>query len=236
MCKDTGRPKRKRRTPQEATADERRRLNADIARRQRQHADNMRVQRAAQQRLLDQPPVTDDVRSELDNIAYNLHYAYNWDGHGDQAVTAVVRMRATNRLVVFPQRFMTAMSDYAAQHYQDRQFDFRTGGGSHLHAEMYAVLAFLLLGQDPSEQIAEIGVSKEICPNCAAILDFLGITYNLAWVTGKGSKHWKHPWDLLPATCKPAVRDPRWDSDDDDQSGGGDAQPALIGTPAPIRV
>jgi hypothetical protein len=213
---------RQRETPEEATA---RRLALERAemeeRRRRAREAQAAARRAEQQRLL-QGPVTADNRSALDDIAVNLHNAYDWDGHADECVTAVAQGRGTQALTVFPQRYMRVMADYANAHYAARNIAFMPGGGSHLHAEMYAVLHYLLNEQDPSEHIGSIGASKPICPQCAHVLDHLGIQYDPRWITAKLSPHWIDPWASLPASCKPAVRGPLDKPDDEGGGGGGD--------------
>lgn len=194
-----------------------------IAERERRQARIRRMLANRQQALLAAGPVANANRSVLDDVAFNIHNAYNWRGHGEECVTAVVHEAGGQRLV-FPQRYMKAMQTYARLHYGNLLLTFRPGGGAHLHAEMYAVQYYLLLGQDPGQRIVSIGVSKPICPMCAAVLDHLGIDYTEGWITDDVSNNWINPWDQLPATCKPAV--PRWhpgddESDDDESEGGG---------------
>jgi len=217
----SNRPKRKRETPEQATEARKRVRAAEAAARERRREADRAIAAQVQQARIDAAPVTAADRSDLDDVAYNLHYAYNWDGHGDECVTAVVHLRdGTYR--VFAQRFMSAMEDYAGRHYAAMHLHFSPGGGSHLHAEMYAIWYYLARGLTPSEVIAEIGVSKEICPLCQHVLNYLGITYNLRWVTSDKSKNWINPWDILESSCKPAVKDWRkHDSDEDEDEGGG---------------
>jgi hypothetical protein len=160
-------------------------------------------------------------------MAANIHDAYDWQGHGDQCVTAVVRKRNSGRLVVFSQRFMTAMEDYARRHYRAEPMKFKPGGGAHLHAEMYAVLHYLLKGKDPGQEIRSIGVSKQICPLCQSVLDYLGIEYTQHWVTTEVSSHWIDPWDSLPQACKPAVPSWRKDPESDSDPGQGGRSDAI---------
>lgn len=227
MCQQPRRSKRKRLSPQEAQAERTRIAAAEAAERARGLQERQRIQRLAQQALIDAPPVTGNDRSDLDNMAYNIHTAYDWNGRGDQSVTAIIREANSQRFWVFPQRKMTAMWSYANKHYSDKAITIKPGCAvHHLHAEMYAVLYCLLNGWVPSEHIAEIGVSKPICPECAQVLRFLGIPFNNRWLTDKSSHDWKHPWDYLEKDCKPAVRDPRrGPDDDDDMSGGGGGPP-----------
>lgn len=217
----SNRPKRNRETPQEAEENRQRVLAAERAARERRRAADRAIALQVQEARLNAEPVTADDRSNLDDVAYNLHYAYDWQGHGDECVTAVVRLRdGTYR--VFAQRFMSAMENYAGRHYAAMHLEFEPGGGSHLHAEMYAVWHYLTRGLVPSEVIAEIGVSKEICPLCQHVLNYLGITYNLRWVTAVKTTNWINPWDILELSCKPAVKDWRkHDSDEDEDEGGG---------------
>lgn len=216
----SNRPKRKRQTPQKAEEELQRRLAEERAERERRRAADRAIALQYQQALLDAAPVTADDRSDLDDVAYNVHNAYDWQGHQDECVTAVVRLRdGTYR--VFAQRYMSLMEAYARRHYAAMHLKFKPGGGSHLHAEMYAVWHYLARGLRPSDVIAEIGVSKQICPLCQHVLNYLGITYNLRWVTSAKSKNWISPWDILSPTCKPAVQDWRKDDSDEDEGGGG---------------
>lgn len=214
------RSKRKSITPQEAEAERRRQREEEQARLERMRAQTSAIAEERRQAILNRAPTTSADRSDLDDIAYNLHSAYDWDGRETQCVTAVVRLNdGTYR--VFPQRFMNAMQTYANNHYARLRLEFEPGGGSHLHAEMYAVFYYLARGIVPSQVIAEIGVSMEICPNCQYVLTYLGIVYNARWVTTRSSPHWINPWDILPRECKPPVKDWRRDDPDSDQGGQG---------------
>ncbi|MBD7923371.1 hypothetical protein [Xanthomonas bonasiae] len=209
-------------TPAQAEAlREQQRVQA-AAQRAREVEARRQVVEQTRQALLAAPPTTNARRSALDDVAHNIHNAYDWQGHGDQCVTAVVRKR-NGRHVVFSQRFMSAMEDYALRHYADHGLVFKPGGGAHLHAEMYAVLHYLLRGKNPASEIERIGVSKPICPLCRAVLQYLGIAFSEAWVTSDSSTHWLDPWSMLPSSCKPAIE--HWhkkrDPDDDAGSGGG---------------
>lgn len=217
---ELGRGKRKRQTPQEAAAEREEQRRAEQAARDERDRLRQEASQAAAMRLLAAEPVTDDNRSPLDDIAVSLHRAYNWDGHEDECVTAITQGRGTEELTVFAQRFMTAMSAYANAHYADKRIAFMPGGGSHLHAEMYAVLYHLLLERNPAEHIGAIGVSKRICPLCATVLDHLGIKYDKRWVTASLSTNWIDPWLSLPDGCKPPVKGP-FQKDDEDEDGGG---------------
>jgi hypothetical protein len=216
---ELGRGKRKRQTPQEAAEEREQQRLAEQAAREARDRLRQEAAQAAALRLLAAEPVTDDNRSPLDDIAVSLHRAYNWDGHEEECVTAVTQGRGTEELTVFPQRFMTAMSTYANTHYADKRIAFMPGGGSHLHAEMYAVLYHLLLERNPAEHIGAIGVSKPICPLCATVLDHLGIKYDKRWVTATLSPHWIDPWRSLSKDCKPPVKGP-FQKDDEDDGGG----------------
>lgn len=228
---------RQRETPEEARERRLAQARAELEEQRQRAREARRLAQMAEQRRLLQPPVTADNRSALDDIAVNLHNAYDWDGHADECVTAVAQGRNTQALTVFPQRYMRVMSDYASAHYAARNIAFMPGGGSHLHAEMYAVLHYLLNEQNPSEHIGSIGVSKPICPQCAQVLDHLGIPYDPRWITAKLSSHWIDPWALLPATCKPAVRGPLDKRDDEgSDGGGGGGGGGLMGGGNPIVV
>jgi hypothetical protein len=231
--------KRKRLTPQEAAAERERQRQAEQAERDERNRQRQEASQAAARSLLEAEPVTDDNRSALDDIAVNLHRAYNWDGHEDECVTAVVQGKNTGQLTVFSQRFMKAMENYATAHYANRKISFMPGGGSHLHAEMYAVLHYLLLEQNPGEHIGVIGVSKPICPLCAAVLDHLGIKYDKRWVTDSLSANWIDPWRSLPKGCKPPVKGPFQKKDEDDDSGKhheGGGGGGLLGGGDPLLV
>lgn len=212
--------KRKRQTPQEAEAERERLRQEELAARERRRQADRAIAVERQQALINAAPTTSDDRSDLDNVAYNLHNAYDWQGHADECVTAVVRLR-NNTYVVFAQRYMTAMEEYGNQHYSNLHLNYMPGGGSHLHAEMYAMFNYLANEQVPSEQVAEIGVSKPICPQCQYVLNYLGINYNARWVTADTSKNWINPWDILTKTCKPAVKNYRKDGSEDDDDGKG---------------
>jgi hypothetical protein len=186
-----------------------------MAQQQREQAARKRLAAQMAQRRLDAPPQTGASRSALDNMAYNIHRAYDWGGHEDQACTVVVK-KPSGAYVLFAQRFMTAMEAYARHHYGSVIWRFKPGGGPHLHAEMYAVLNYLQKhGGDPAHSIAEIGVSKPICADCEAILHHLGIVYNTAWTSGQSTTHWLDPWRLLPKGFTPAVDPPDVESDDE---------------------
>jgi hypothetical protein len=214
-------PKRVRRTPQEAEAERQRAQAAETARREREREYRGLVAEQTRQRLLGVAPTSDSSRSKLDNMAVNIHYSYDWKGHGGQCVTAVIQLKNTQELQVFPQRFMTTMEEYANRHYADRRITFKPGGGSHLHAEMYAVLHFLLMEQNPADHIGAIGTSREICPDCVHVLDYLGIPYTKTWVTSESNTYWIYPWSWLPPSCKPPVKGPREDHDKGGGGGGG---------------
>ena len=225
-------PPRKRRTPQEAQEERERERQEEQAERERRRMADRAIAAERQRALINAEPAVSADRSALDNIAFNLHHAYDWQGHGDECVTAVVRLR-DNTYRVFAQRFMHAMGDYGRQHYGHLHIEYEPGGGSHLHAEMYAMLYFLLREQTPSEFIAEIGVSKPICPLCQHVLNYLGITYNPRWVTATASNNWINPWDQVPPTCKPPVKD--WRRDDKDKGGpGGKGGLGVVGGPPPV--
>jgi hypothetical protein len=228
----SNRPDRKRRSPQEAEAEREQERQRELAERERRRQADRAVAAERQRALVNAAPVTSDDRSDLDNIAFNLHNAYDWQGHADECVTAVVRLR-DNTYRVFAQRFMNVMEDYGRQHYANHNLHFEPGGIAHLHAEMYAMWYYLTREQTPSEMIAEIGVSKPICPHCQHVLNYLGITYNARWVTAAPSKNWINPWDILTPTCKPAVQD--WRKDDKDKGGpGGKGGLGAVGGPLPV--
>lgn len=212
---------RQRMTPGQAEAQREEQRRCEAAQRERELEQRLRVVERARQARLAAAPTSGARRSRLDDVAYNIHNAYDWQGRGDQCVTAVVR-KASGRHVVFSQRYMTAMEEYATRHYAAMGLVFKPGGGSHLHAEMYAVLHYLLREKHPGREIERIGVSKPICPLCREVLIYLGINFSEDWVTSEASPHWIDPWSLLPRTCKPAVR--HWrkrDGPDDDDAGVG---------------
>ena len=212
------RSERHRRTPSEAEGERLQQRMQEAAARSRRQAHNQQIAAQAQAALLSLPPVTSGARSELDNVAFNIHNAYDWGGRGDQCVTAVVREN-TGRYVVFSQRHMDVMAQYGREHYAAYNLTHMPGGGDHLHAEMYAVLHYLLQQRHPGHMIASIGVSKPICPLCKAVLDYLGIEYNENWITKELSSHWKDPWDMLSASCKPPIDS--WRKKDGDPDDGG---------------
>lgn len=207
-------------TPSDAQELREERRRQEIAQREREAERRRQIVARTSAALLGAAPTTSSSRSSLDDVAYNVHNAYDWQGRGDQCVTAVVR-KSNGRHVVFAQRFMNAMEEYGTRHYADHDLTFKPGGGSHLHAEMYAVLHYLLRGKHPGREIERIGVSKPICPLCRAVLTYLGIRFSESWVTAEASSHWIDPWSLLPATCKPPVKHWRKDEDPDDGVGGG---------------
>nr|WP_241093328.1 nucleic acid/nucleotide deaminase domain-containing protein [Xanthomonas sp.] len=211
---------RRRVTPEEAEALRAQQRNREAAQRERDAELRREVVRSAREALLGMAPTANARRSELDDVAYNIHNAYNWQGRGDQCVTAVVEKR-NGRHVVFPQRFMSVMEQYALRHYAGHGLVFKPAGGAHLHAEMYVVLHYLLREKNPALEIKRIGVSKPICPLCRAVLAYLGIGFSEGWVTSEPSTHWLDPWRLLPSTCKPAVDHWRKKGDPDDDAGVG---------------
>jgi len=218
----TRRSTRQRMTREEAEARREEQRRREAAQRERELERRLQIVERTRQALLAAPPSSGARRSALDDVAYNVHNAYDWQGRGDQCVTAVVR-KASGRHVVFAQRYMAVMQEYATRHYADRGLVFKPGGGSHLHAEMYAVLHYLLRGKHPGREIERIGVSKPICPLCREVLTYLGINFSEEWVTSEASSHWIDPWSLLPPTCKPAAKpwQKKEDPDDDEGVGGG---------------
>ena len=220
-CSLLQRSRRRRQTPREAEEERLQRRMQEAAERARRQEHNKQIVARAQAELLLIPPATSEQRSAMDDIAFNVHNAYNWGGRGDQCVTAVVREKS-GRYVVFSQRHMDAMTAYGRKHYAEYNLNHMPGGGDHLHAEMYAVLHYLLREQHPGHAIASMGVSKPICPLCKGVLDYLGINYNERWVTAEASAHWVDPWESLPGTCKPAIRSWRKKDDDPDDGADGD--------------
>jgi hypothetical protein len=213
---------RRRQAPAEAERERNRRRRIEQAETQRRLARNRIIVARRAAAMLGAPPVEGADRTELDNIAFNIHNAYHWAGRADQCTTAVVRTHG-NQYVVFAQRFMTVMEDYGRRHYGEYLLRFEPAGGSHLHAEMWAVLHYLLNNRHPGQEIAEIGVSQPICPLCSAVLNFLGIQFNPLWLSGSATKNWVDPWTWLPPSCKPPVG-PHWhrkDEDPDDEPGRG---------------
>lgn len=210
---------RARLSPAQAEEQREERRLQEMAQREREAERRRQIVASTRAALLDTAPVTSSSRSALDDVAYNIHNAYDWQGRADQCVTAVVR-KSNGRYVVFAQRFMTVMEEYGSRHYADHQLSFKPGGGAHLHAEMYAVLHYLQRGKHPGQEIERIGVSKPICPLCRAVLIHLGIRFTEGWVTAEPSTHWSDPWSLLPATCKPPVKPWRKDGDPDEDAGG----------------
>jgi hypothetical protein len=114
------------------------------------------------------------------------------------------------------------MEEYANTHYRQMGMKFHPGASvPHLHAEMYAVFHYLSLNQHPAEKIDEIGVSKQICPLCLAVLDSLGIKYNPRWTSSRNSKNWVDPWDIVAGSCKIERWDDNYDKYDKDKGGKG---------------
>jgi hypothetical protein len=213
-------------TPVEAARERLRQREQEQAEQERRLEERQRIAEERQQAILNLPPTTNRNRSKLDDIAFNIHNAYDWDGHGDECVTCVVKQN-DNTYRVFPQRFMVVMETYAGKHYAGKDMKFMPGACAsvpHLHAEMYAVYYYLALGQNPADHIKAMGVSKRICPDCAAVLDAYGIVYNVGWTTGDASSHWKDPWDILTEDCKGNKNIYNWKrkpDDEDDEDGGG---------------
>lgn len=211
---------RTRMTPAQAEVLREQQRAQEAAQRTREVEARRQIVEQTRQALLAAPPTTDARRSPLDDVAHSIHNAYDWQGHGDQCVTAVVRKR-NGRHVVFSQRSMSPMQAYARSHYADHGLVFKPSGGSHLHAEMYAVFHYLQRGKNPASEIERIGVSKPICPLCSAVLRYLGIGFSERWVTSAASTHWLDPWSMLPTDCKPAIEHWRTKRDPDDDAGNG---------------
>jgi hypothetical protein len=208
----------------------------EAAKREREAARRKQVAEIRRQALLELPPASDADRSDLDNIAFNIHGAYDWGGHETECTTAVVRTRSgTHR--VFPQRFMRVMEEYAGRHYTGKTFKFMPAAPvAHLHAEMYAVFYYLSLGLNPADYIHEIGVSQRICPDCAAVLDAYGIVYNEGWTRENSASHWIDPWYILSDTCKEDKNIWNWrNGKPDDDSGGGDQHGNFDAMPVEVR-
>jgi hypothetical protein len=204
-------PRRERKSPKQAAQEWMLKRKQERAEQQRQQARRKKLAEFMKKRWLSMPPGTVPNASELDNTARNIHQSYYRDAYADQCVTAVVR-KHDNTYVVFAQRFSSQMEAYARKHYGDKRWKFKPGGGDHLHAEMYAVLNYLRKGKHPATSIAEIGVSKPICPDCRARLVHLGIVFNEGWTTADSSAHWIDPWRALPDDVEPAVGPPEDDS------------------------
>lgn len=189
--------KRTRLTPAEAEKLRSLKRQQEAAERKRRRQESIQIAREVQKRLIEQAPITNEDRSDLDNIAFNVHAAYDWNGRDDQCVTAVI-LKTNGHYVAFCQRYMRAMEDYARAHYAAMNIKFKPGCSvHHLHAEMYAIYNYLIKGQIPSEHIARIGVSKPICPDCQNMLNHFGIVYTLRWITSQSSPHWVNPENII---------------------------------------
>src|SRR5688572_1050878 len=83
------RPVRDRKTPNAAAAERLRLRMQEAAEREREAMRRKQIAERRQEEILARPPASDADRSVLDNIAFNIHAAYNWDGRDTQATTAV---------------------------------------------------------------------------------------------------------------------------------------------------
>jgi hypothetical protein len=210
-------PRREHLKPEEAQAKRDLEWKAELKRIQCVQAASKAYAEEVQQALLNEKPVTHKDRSELDNIAYNIHNAYHWGQSDDvtkdyssQCVTAVALFK-DNRYRAFPQRAMLVMQEYAKKWYADKNILLTTSAPyEHMHAEMYVVYHFLLNGANPNERVTEIGVSKPICPSCKRVLENLAIGFNRRWITGNVNFNWLNPWRHLPKDFNPPVAEPEW--------------------------
>lgn len=142
--------------------------------------------------LLGRLPEDVPTLSNLDNMAINIHKAYDWGGRDDQCVTAVVRLR-NDKHIIFAQRYMNAMGEYAATHYHQYEWIVYPGGTSqiqHIHAEMWAIVC--LHRASELGNAMGIGVSKEICCQCEVRLREYDIPFTLGYTTG-ASANWADP-------------------------------------------
>jgi len=130
-CAKSGRPRstRKRQTPEEVEAMRREQRIQEAPRREREMEVRKQITERAREALLATPPSTSARRSSLDDVACNIHNAYDWQGRSDQCVTAVIKKR-NGRQVVFSQRYMSVMEEYAGRHHAQRGLTFKHGGGS----------------------------------------------------------------------------------------------------------